>query len=109
MVMTKHNPTAYAEKLKRGGNCVATTNKDLPCPIHGDRLVDGKWYCHVHDPDGTMQKTLRGEIRTPDVEGQMKFDELKSDDELTALHTPPTETQGRIAGKRIKKWTSPEN
>ncbi len=112
MVMTDKHPTSYAEKLKAGGNCVATTNKDLPCPHHGDRLVDGHWYCHEHDPNGPCQKNLkrveRFKERTPDVPGQMRFSELLSDEDRgLALFTPPDATQGRIASKRIKKWTPP--
>ena len=114
----------YRQKLERGGNCTATTNKDLPCPHHGDRLVDGKWLCHIHDPDGTFQRQHRRAFedhqRTPEVEGQMTFAELitaqgadgsrcRSDEDAgDALFHPPDDTQGRIASKRIKKWEAPE-
>jgi len=102
--------SSYAEKLRRGGNCSATTNKGLPCPIHGDRLVDGQWLCHVHDPDGTMRKNL---TREPDVDDQKTFDELvdrvatelEKRANAVALFTPSDDTQGRIASKRIKKWS----
>ena len=97
--------TSYTDKLKRGGNCVGLEKFDLPCATHGDRLVNGQWYCHYHDPEGAFQKNL---LLSRDVPGQMTFDELISDDNAgLALFTPSTDTQGRIASKRIKKWTSP--
>ncbi len=110
--MTERDHTTYAEKLKRGGNCTAITDKDLPCPIHGDRLVDGHWYCHVHDPNGVCQQNLRRveryQQRTPDVKGQMRFSDLLNDENRgLALFHPPDDTQGRIASKRIKKWNPP--
>ncbi len=96
--------TSYTDKLKRGGNCTAFDKHDLPCPIHGDRLVDGHWYCHIHDPEGAFQKNL---LLSRDVPGQMTFDELISDNNAgDALFHPPDDTQGRIASKRIKKWSA---
>jgi len=104
--------TSYTDKLKRGGNCTAFDKHDLPCPIHGDRLVDGQWLCHVHDPDGTMRKNL---TRGPDVDDQKTFDELvdrvatelEKRANAVALFHPPDDTQGRIASKRIKRWGPP--
>ncbi len=103
---------SYSDKLKRGGNCTAITKADLPCPIHGDRLVDGKWLCHIHDPDGTFQRQHRRAFedhpRTPDVDDQITFQDMMDEqDNATALHRPPDDTQGRIASKRIKKWSAP--
>ena len=47
-------------------------------------------------------------LRSRDVPGQMTFAELISDDNAgLALFTPPDDTQGRIASKRIKKWSPP--
>ena len=70
----------YIDDLARGGNCVAFKKDNLPCAIHGDRLVDGSWYCHLHDPDGTFQKNVRrareAKLITPDVPGQMIFSDL---------------------------------
>jgi len=44
----------------------------------------------------------------PDVEGQITFDDLLSDEDRgLALFHPPDDTQGRIASKRIKKWSAP--
>ena len=103
---------SYAHKLALGGNCSATTKQDLPCPIHGDRLVDGHWLCHIHDPEGTFQRQLRrareDHEKTPDVEGQMTFDQLISDEDAgDALFNPPTKAQAHQIVKRIKKWTAP--
>ena len=41
--------------------CCALTKKKMPCSINADREREGKWYCHVHDPEGTYQGQLRGE------------------------------------------------
>ena len=41
--------------------CCAMTKKHQPCTIGADRERAGKWYCHVHDPEGTYQKQVRGE------------------------------------------------
>jgi hypothetical protein len=38
--------------------CSCLTKKHKPCPIHADRMTEGKWYCHVHDPRGTFQKQV---------------------------------------------------
>tara|TARA_R110002096_G_scaffold173781_2_gene348217 strand:+ start:409151 stop:409438 length:288 start_codon:yes stop_codon:yes gene_type:complete len=32
--------------------------KGNPCQIEADRFVDGKHYCHLHDPSGTFQQDL---------------------------------------------------
>ena len=99
------SPLAPVE-LRAGGNCAGTDKSDLPCPGHGDRLVDGNWYCHIHDPEGSFQKNL---LRSRDVPGQMTFDELISDDNAgDALFTPPDKAQLHEANKRIKKWTPPQ-
>ena len=99
--------TSYTDKLKRGGNCVGLEKFDLPCATHGDRLVNGQWYCHYHDPEGAFQKNL---LRSRDVPGQMTFAELITDEDAgDALFSPPDDTQGRIASKRIKKWTAPQS
>ena len=96
--MTKQHPTSYAEKLKAGGNCVAFKKDKLPCALHGDRLVDGHWYCKEHEPHET----------TPDVPGQMTFAELISDEDAgDAMFHPPDKAQLHEASKRIKKWTAP--
>jgi hypothetical protein len=39
--------------------CSATTTKGLDCPIHADRVRNGKWFCHVHDPEGLYQQQCR--------------------------------------------------
>jgi len=36
--------------------CCCTTKKGNACPFGADRLRDGNWYCHVHDPDGAAMK-----------------------------------------------------
>lgn len=38
--------------------CSATTKKGTPCPIWADRVHDGVWFCHVHDPAGVAQANL---------------------------------------------------
>lgn len=35
--------------------CCCLTAKRRPCPIGADRERDGKFYCHVHDPNGTFR------------------------------------------------------
>ena len=102
--------SSYTDKLARGGNCVAFKKDKLPCALHGDRLVNGNWYCHIHDPEGAFQRQLRraheDHERTPEVEGQMRFSDLLNDENRgLALFTPSDDTQGRIASKRIKKWS----
>jgi len=98
--------TSYTDKLKLGGNCAGMEKSDLPCATHGDRLVDGNWYCHFHDPEGPFQKNM---LRSRDVPGQMTFAELISDEDAgDALFHPPDDTHLRIASKRMKKWEAPE-
>jgi len=119
--------------LARGGSCSAITNQGLPCPIHGDRLVGGKWICHVHDPDGTCQKNIRlvtlglGLERTPDVPGQMFFSDIVGSeadpprsqpkrlhlvDAGAELFAPPSKEAARIAARRagsFVKWSEGQN
>jgi len=40
--------------------CCEQTKKHRPCPIGADRQCGGKWYCHVHDPNGTFQHQQLG-------------------------------------------------
>ena len=99
----------FAHFIARGGSCSAITNQDLPCAHHGDRLVDGKWLCHIHDPNGTFQRSLRRNQGDPDlhpdVDGQMFFSDIV--DHGAALFAPPSKEAARIAGKRARsfvKW-----
>lgn len=43
--------------------CCAGTRKGKPCPNHADRAHDSRWYCHVHDPEGTFQKQYQARQR----------------------------------------------
>ncbi len=36
-------------------HCEATTKRGKPCSLDGDRLVGGKWLCHVHEPGGVLR------------------------------------------------------
>ncbi len=45
--------------------CCVPTTKGGACGIPADREIDGKWYCHVHDPNGVYQKQVRGEVPKP--------------------------------------------
>lgn len=38
--------------------CAAVTKKKRPCPIEADRIRDGQWFCHVHDPHGLFQEQM---------------------------------------------------
>jgi len=95
--------------LLRGGACTALTKKGLHCPIHGDRLVDDKWLCHVHDPDGTFQRQHRKQGKpkaTLDVEVQMVFEDPL--DTGAELFSPPSKEAARIAARRagsFVKWS----
>lgn len=40
--------------------CCYLTAKGKPCPIEPDRLIDGQWVCHVHDPNGLAAKNREG-------------------------------------------------
>ena len=37
-------------------HCESTTKKGNLCPILADRLYQGKWVCHIHDPAGTFRQ-----------------------------------------------------
>lgn len=45
--------------------CCTPTSKGGACGIPADREIDGKWFCHVHDPNGVYQKQVRGEVPKP--------------------------------------------
>ena len=93
--------------LARGGPCADTTGG--PCLYHGNRLANGKWYCHFHDPDGAYQINLqRGreerERMSVDVEGQLFFSDLSNG---TELFTKPDDDQAKAIVRRIRifrKW-----
>jgi hypothetical protein len=35
--------------------CQSKTKRHIECLIEADRYIEGKWYCHVHDPRGIFQ------------------------------------------------------
>lgn len=45
--------------------CCTPTTKGGACGIPADRELDGRWYCHVHDPNGVYQKQVRGDMPKP--------------------------------------------
>ncbi len=118
----------FAHFIARGGSCSAITNQDLPCAHHGDRLVDGKWLCHIHDPNGTFQRSLRRNQGDPDlhpdVEGQMFFSDIVGSeadpprsqpkrlhlvDDGAELFAPPSKEAAGIAARRagsFVKWSA---
>lgn len=40
--------------------CAAVTKKRRPCSIDADRVRDGVWLCHVHDPQGLFRQNVVG-------------------------------------------------
>ncbi len=36
-------------------NCSALKKNGEFCQINADRLVDGEWVCHIHDPGGLFR------------------------------------------------------
>lgn len=43
--------------------CCRITKKKKPCTLDADREIDGKWYCHLHDPHGTWAQQQRDKQR----------------------------------------------
>lgn len=39
--------------------CSMLTKKKIPCPLYGDRVRAGVWFCHVHDPEGQAALNLK--------------------------------------------------
>ena len=94
-----------AQLLASGGPCSSFTKSGFPCPLHGDRLLDGKWLCHIHDPDGKHAHNLA----YSDVEGQMIFSDLSNG---TELFTKPDDEQAKAIVRRIRifrKWEEEQN
>lgn len=41
--------------------CCVPTARGKPCRVGADRERNGKWYCHLHDPQGVNQRRMRGD------------------------------------------------
>lgn len=53
-------PTLDADsQIPTTRHCCSLKRNGAPCTLMPDRLRDGKWYCHVHDPLGKFQLQQR--------------------------------------------------
>lgn len=49
-----NQPTVHQKPHQQ---CCQQTRKQRACPIYANRQsADGRWWCHVHDPDGAFQR-----------------------------------------------------
>ena len=53
--------TPNTRPSKEHRQCCMPTKKGNRCSIEADRLRDGLWYCHLHDPFGNNQLRRQGE------------------------------------------------
>ena len=60
--------------------CSSTTRKGKQCPIDADRLRDGEWFCHVHDPLGLFRQQQQANWQ--DRKGPRKNKAIQPNDEV---------------------------
>jgi hypothetical protein len=62
------------------------TKKGTTCSIHADRYVDGKAYCHLHDPNGTFQQDLQADRFIKNAESVQKPPRQQSFGDIITLN-----------------------
>ena len=50
--------------------CETITRKGKPCPIEADRVREGVWYCHVHDPEGLYRLQVKANAADDRIDRQ---------------------------------------